>query len=284
MTIRLLIIIQLFFIYSCKNEGKNQVAKTKKNKVTVDSTTLTSNQLHKKHLNNFESNPNYFIRDIDFNKDGIADKIVSNEKYQGDELYLFVNKNNQYNLILETINLSEDGGKIIGDIIATSKGDEVFKIHTYFPDRGNLQATHFISYTNNKWLLKRTIYETSSLTESEDTYICDVAQNIPLEELNTANGFEEFKQMPNEVDRDKLCIKQNLIFAKIDSISLSQIKKNKRTNQSIFDYYKTETIDGVDIWSNKMFGRCCSNTDISYSETLSFSITANVNNKSLSSD
>jgi len=73
---------------------------------------------------------------------------------------------------------------------------------------------------------------------------------------------------------------QNLIFAKIDSISLSQIKYTKKTNQSIFDYYKTETVDEVEIWSNKMFGRCCSNTDISYSEILSFSITTNVNNTS----
>ncbi|MCF6297462.1 MAG: hypothetical protein L3J08_05700 [Flavobacteriaceae bacterium] len=70
-----------------------------------------------------------------------------------------------------------------------------------------------------------------------------------------------------------------IIFAKIDSISLSQIKQNEIINQSIFDFYKTETGDQVEIWSNKMFGRCCSNTDIRYSEILNFSITTNVSNK-----
>ena len=74
--------------------------------------------------------------------------------------------------------------------------------------------------------------------------------------------------------------KQHLIFAKIDSISLSQIKYTEKTNQSIFGYYKTEAVDEVEIWSDKMFGRCCSNADISYSEILRFSITTNVNNNS----
>jgi len=73
-------------------------------------------------------------------------------------------------------------------------------------------------------------------------------------------------------------IKENLVFAKIDSASLAQIKQEKKLNQSIFTYYKTEIDDEVVIWSDKMFGRCCTEADLLYSELLSFDISANINN------
>lgn len=77
----------------------------------------------------------------------------------------------------------------------------------------------------------------------------------------------------------KKTTKHNLVFSKIDSVTLSEIKHfSDKKNETIFNYYKTETVDQVEIWSNKMFGRCCSNTDISYSEILQFNIATNINN------
>jgi len=70
-----------------------------------------------------------------------------------------------------------------------------------------------------------------------------------------------------------------MFFAKIDSVSLSEIKQFENEKyETIFDYYQKETIDEVDIWSDKMFGRCCTEADLSYSELLEFDITANVSN------
>ena len=120
---------------------------------------------------------------------------------------MFVNENDHYKLILKTINLSEDGGKIIGDITSTQKDNEVFKIHTFFPDGGNLQATHYISYSDDEFFLKRTLYETSNWRENNDVYICNIEQNILLKTLNSPGGFENFKRIPSEEDRDRLCTK-----------------------------------------------------------------------------
>ena len=74
--------------------------------------------------------------------------------------------------------------------------------------------------------------------------------------------------------------KENFTLAKIDSVSVYQIKRGSKTYYSIFEYYKSETFDEYDIWSDKMFGRCCSETDMSYSELLYFDISTSIENTS----
>ena len=73
--------------------------------------------------------------------------------------------------------------------------------------------------------------------------------------------------------------KEQVILSKIDSVSLSEIKHYSGKKKSIFDYYAIEKIDEVEIWSDKMFGRCCTETDLDYSELLFFAITTNSKNK-----
>ncbi|WP_378174081.1 hypothetical protein [Aquimarina sp. SS2-1] len=74
-------------------------------------------------------------------------------------------------------------------------------------------------------------------------------------------------------------IKQEVKLATIDSVSITEIKGNTSGDiPTIFDFYKKEQIDEVDIWSDKMFGRCCSEADLSYSELLYFDITATIDN------
>ena len=73
--------------------------------------------------------------------------------------------------------------------------------------------------------------------------------------------------------------KEPVILSKIDSVSLAEIKQyTEEPKNSIFDYYAIEKIDEYSIWSDKMFGRCCTEADLSYSELLKYEITANVNN------
>ncbi len=85
-----------------------------------------------KDIEYFESNSDYFIRDIDVDEDGVLDKVVSSKKYKGNELYFFVNKEREYQMMLKSINFSEDGGRIIGDIKKVENGNECMKIHTFF--------------------------------------------------------------------------------------------------------------------------------------------------------
>jgi len=72
--------------------------------------------------------------------------------------------------------------------------------------------------------------------------------------------------------------KYPLTLATVDSVILTEIKRYIDTElPSIFEYYKHEKIDEVAIWSDKMFGRCCTEADLEYSELLEFDITANLN-------
>lgn len=85
---------------------------------------------------------------------------------------------------------------------------------------------------------------------------------------------------PIAINKEKQSVQKNtVVFSKIDSVSIAEIKQySDSSKQSIFDYYKIEALDEVEIWSEKMFGRCCTEADLLYSELLEYSITATTNN------
>ncbi len=151
----------------------------------------------------YVNNKSFFIRTFDINKDGIADKVVSNIAYEGGDLFVFFgNKTGGYDEVLETTNFSEDGGNIIKDIveIPNSKG---FMVKTYFPDRGYYEKEFYIIPENNTWILKNTIYKTmSDVSENAVKYICDVTQNIDI----TKSGWsEKLQPIPAENERNRKC-------------------------------------------------------------------------------
>jgi len=128
------------------------------------------------NLNQYTNNTNYFIKTFDVNKDGIKDKIVSHNRYLGDELLLFLgDKGSNYNLALKSTNFSEDGGNQITDIKETKEG---FEIITQFPDRGYLQNTYFVSGINNKLILKKIQSESESW---QNGYTEKCSQNINVD-------------------------------------------------------------------------------------------------------
>lgn len=128
------------------------------------------------HLNQYTNNTNYFIKTFDVNKDGIKDKIVSHNRYLGDELLLFLgDKSGNYNWALKSTNFSEDGGNQITDIKETKEG---FEIITQFPDRGYLQNTYWVSGINNKFILKKIQSESESW---QNGYTEKCSQNINVD-------------------------------------------------------------------------------------------------------
>ncbi len=128
------------------------------------------------NLNQYTNNTNYLIKTFDVNKDGIKDKIVSHNRYLGDELLLFLgDKGSNYNLALKSTNFSEDGGNQITDIKETKEG---FEIITQFPDRGYLQNTYFVSGINNKLILKKIQSESESW---QNGYTEKCSQNINVD-------------------------------------------------------------------------------------------------------
>lgn len=147
----------------------------------------------------------YLVRDIDLNNDGLNDKVVSSNPYQGDRLYFFIRGEDGLQLALSSINFSEDGGYIINDIYPSEAGNEVAIIHTYFPDRGNLQAFHHIALDSaGDWVLSETQYETT-VAQGSATYVCRFMQNIPMNDFVSADGFEYFNHLPIDVEGSEHC-------------------------------------------------------------------------------
>jgi len=140
---------------------------------------------------------NYYI---DINKDNIPDKVVSSAPGMGDELSLYIKKDNKFNLVLKTINFSQDGGNKVSDIKETKEG---FVIVTTFPDRGYYEENYQIIYGNNSFILKNVVYKTSSWQDDyTKTYVCNVIQNINI----SKNPYKfKIKGMPGEENRNQEC-------------------------------------------------------------------------------
>ena len=164
-------------------------------------------------LGSLQASNQYFTKDIDINRDKLLDKVVSSKKYQGNEIYFFLNNGTNYQFALKSSNFSEDGGNIIGEIRAETTNDEVLSIFTYFPDRGHLTAKHFISFTNGDWYLNRTVYEVVNWHKDPTRkYICNLDQKIKLRNLSASDGsaWGLFKTIPIEKNRAKLCLYQKI--------------------------------------------------------------------------
>lgn len=156
-------------------------------------------------VSDYIENEHFFIRDIDVNSDGVLDKIVSAGPYQGDELLLFLNDGEEYQFALKTTNFSEDGGNQIVDVVVEQGG---FFIKTEFPDRGFNETYHHIVFKNNSWILTNSVYKTqSSNQEDAFIYVCDVHQGLNMAD---AHFFGKLKGIPDEVERDTVCIKEML--------------------------------------------------------------------------
>lgn len=168
-------------------------------KIKTEKDDLSKNSIVSNNINKYLNNKDYFIKTFDINNDEIDDKIVSHNRYKGDELLIFLgDSGNNYNFAFKTKNFSTDGGNQISDIKKIKPG---FIIITKFPDRGNLENEYYLTYSSNKLFLQKIVYKTNSWQDDySKTYICSVLQNIDL-------SLERFsiKEMPDESDRDKLC-------------------------------------------------------------------------------
>lgn len=157
------------------------------------------------NLVDFENNDSYFIRNIDVNQDGALDKVVSSSKNSGNDLYFFENKSGVYTLALKSIKFSEDGGRIIDDVVPDNDNDNVAIVKTFFP-KGYDLASYYIVYDNNDWVLKKTIFENINWQNNPDViYICEAKQDIPMRQLLIPEIAANLKQIPDEADREHVC-------------------------------------------------------------------------------
>ncbi len=73
---------------------------------------------------------------------------------------------------------------------------------------------------------------------------------------------------------------QKVIKASIDSVSINQVKDySDKELPNIYEYYKREEIEDYNGWSEKMFGDCCTEIDLLYSQLLTFTFMSNKDHK-----
>ena len=164
------------------------------------------------------------------------------------------NKENDYQLVLETINFSEDGGNIIESIypITNEKG---FMVKTYFPDRGYYEKEYYIIPQNNNWILRNIIYKTmSDVSENAVKYICDVKQNI---DITKSNWSDKINEIPEENERNKKCriennSNENKQYFIQDSDGYTNLRKDKTSTSEILQKIKSgehiEVLDNTGDW------------------------------------
>ncbi|KAA0127827.1 SH3 domain-containing protein [Chryseobacterium sp. SN22] len=251
-------IIFLIAIISCSQTAdqkqityneEHQIA----NEIDEKSSSLKNSSGQKTHgtFETYVNNKSFFIRTFDINKDGIADKVVSNVAYEGEDLFVFFgNKAGGYDEVLETTNFSEDGGNIIKDIYEIA-GEKGFMVKTYFPDKGYYEKEFYIVPENNTWILKNTIYKTmSDVSENSVKYICDVMQNINI----TKSGWsEKLQPIPDENERNRKCrtesvknsVKQYIIQ---DPDGYTNLRKDKNTSLAILQ--KINSGESIEVINN----------------------------------
>lgn len=156
----------------------------------------------------YADNSSYMVFDVDINRDGELDRVVSSAKNMGDELILLLRDRAGFRKVLKTSNLSEDGGRVfekIDPVVSDSAANEVFTITNAFP-KGEDVAEHYVSYVNGEWVLSRTVYTVSDWRDvSSSGHRCEVAQGIPMQDIGLNGASERIRQLPEAELRDEVC-------------------------------------------------------------------------------
>jgi len=170
-------------------------------KIKTRNDNASENNISANSINQYLNNKAYFIKTFDINKDGIDDKIVSNNRYQGDELLIFLGQSDMnFKLVLKTVNFSADGGNQISDITETEQG---FNITTLFPDKGSYEENYHIVFKNNTFIVKT--LETFSMSWQDGYKETCTIGNI---DFNMSKSIHELLNILSK--KDKKCVKAKL--------------------------------------------------------------------------
>ncbi|MDW6094734.1 hypothetical protein SBX64_19505 [Vibrio rhizosphaerae] len=143
----------------------------------------------------------YTSFDIYLNDDLIVDKVITNKPYEGDEIYLFINKNKDHLLSFKGSNLSKDGETILDNIVQSDleRKNKLFSI-ILKSDNENYKEKHHIKYIQGTWYIESTDYFiNNNLDDYTKTFYCHIKQNIELKLYNRMHS------VPNSDDYDKKC-------------------------------------------------------------------------------
>ncbi|SDI64015.1 hypothetical protein [Pseudomonas panipatensis] len=157
-------------------------------------------------LEKYLSDDGYVAFDVDIDGDGVLDKVISSAPNSGNELIFFKQGPKGPKKVLTTINLTEDGGRVLDRVsqeFPVPPSKDLMSIRTYFSKEDN-SAIYYISFLSGRWMLTRAIYEVSDWRESSaKAYLCEVAQNISMRSL-LMDGVR-VKQAPEHPAKSRAC-------------------------------------------------------------------------------
>ena len=160
-------------------------------------------------LETFKNNSSYVTYDIDINQDGILDKVVSNAQNYGNQLLFFKKETNgTYQKVLESINFSEDGGRILEAITPVKTENTILKIATFFPNGGTNRAEYFVDYSasNVSWELSKIVYKVSDWQNNPNKIVnCTFETRVKMSKLQTSEGLAQLKHLPLPTERERVC-------------------------------------------------------------------------------
>lgn len=177
------------------------------------------------HANEFykltDNKEEYFVVDIDLDKDGQIDKVISSREYMGDELYFYLaSSDGSYKQAFKGSNFSQDGGMVLDSIVPENGEDAVLSIQTFFPTSGSYRERFFVNYDSFSWFLSKTQYEIR-YWQQQTHYSCEVPQTISLTEYaENGDGLQGYINALDEgFDKDRWCIKHKTSSANSSRVS-----------------------------------------------------------------
>lgn len=203
-----------------------KVAKIRSSILLLFSVVINCSNNNCKKIEDYENNETYVGVNIDLNRDGELDWIFYKKPFEGDEMVFFIKHGDKYMFELSTINFSEDGGRVVKEVIPVLNKNNILIVKTYFPDRGINNMNFYIDYKDGDWIVNQSISEIVNWQEDPSkTIVCEVKQNVLLKDLVSANSATALNNVDSE-DSKKKCYNRYLFKESVKQFAGNISEKN----------------------------------------------------------
>ena len=146
---------------------------------------------------------NFTHQNLDFDSDGLPDRIISSKFLLGDSLFILKRDKNQYTLSLAIESFSYGGLYVVDSILLDPNRSNGLILKTYFNGSGGTEQDYYLMYNKRKksWMLDYTIVEVRSGNAEGQTFVktCKIHQSI---DLNETTQWYKMRDINEAYDRE----------------------------------------------------------------------------------
>lgn len=157
-------------LISCQTDGPTKLTQTKERASRIER--LLSDTV------------NFTHHHLDFDSDGLIDRIISSKHGVGDSLFILKRHKKQYTLSLVSSNYSADGLYVVDSILLDPNRSNGLILKTYFNGPKGMLEDHYLIYNkrSKRWMLDYTIVEIHSGNSESPAYVktCKIHKGIDL--------------------------------------------------------------------------------------------------------